>query len=522
MPGDSPSDQVRVAEVIGALCLATDLGVGLPFEHGLQSTLVAMRLAERVGVDRATAEQAYYGCLLFYAGCTADAEMQAELFAEGALLEMWSPVMFGSMRQNMGGILRALAAGDGVWPRRALRAVGKFPAAVKGHESHVAALCEVAQMLGSHLGLPGSVSGLLVDLTERWDGKGPLRRLRGEQIPLAIRIVHVARDATIHLRLGDAAYVVGVIKERSGGAFDPAIVDIFASAAGEILDFDDQGSAWDAVLAAEPRPQRVLRGPEVDEALVAISAFADLVAPHLVGHSSGVAELAAGAARHAGCSDEDATAVRRAALVHDVGRVGVPFGVWQRPRGLTADEWEMVRLHPYHSERVLNRSPTLAALAGIASCHHERLDGGGYHRGMPAAGLPRLARLLAAADAYHAMTEDRPHRAALSPDAAAAELREQARAGRLDPDSVVAVLGAAGHRPGAIARPAGLTAREAEVLTLLARGLATKQIGRALGVTAKTADHYVQQVYAKIGVSTRAAAAVYAMQHGLTTWENSR
>lgn len=146
----------------------------------------------------------------------------------------------------------------------------------------------------------------------------------------------------------------------------------------------------------------------------------------------------------------------------------------------------------------------------------------GYHRGTPAAGLPPHARLLAAADAYHAMTESRPHRDALSPEAAAAELRDQARAGRLDPDSVAAVLEAAGHPPGTISRPGGLTAREAEVLTLLARGLATKQLGRTLGVTTKTADHFVQQVYAKIGVSTRAAAAVYAMQHGLATWENSR
>ncbi|MDN5933853.1 MAG: hypothetical protein L0I24_22745, partial [Pseudonocardia sp.] len=220
MRGDSRSDQIRVAEVIGALCLATDLGVGLPFEHGLQSTVVAMRLAERMGVDRATVEQAYYGCLLFYAGCTADADMQAELFAEGALLDRWLPVMFGSARENAGGILRALAAGDGVWPRRALRAVGKFPTAVAGHRSHVAALCEVAQMLGGRLGLPDSVSGPLVHLTERWDGKGPLRRLRGEQIPLAVRIVHVARDAALHLLLGDADHVAAVIGGRSGGAFD--------------------------------------------------------------------------------------------------------------------------------------------------------------------------------------------------------------------------------------------------------------------------------------------------------------
>jgi len=132
--------------------------------------------------------------------------------------------------------------------------------------------------------------------------------------------------------------------------------------------------------------------------------------------------------------------------------------------------------------------------------------------------LPSLARLLAAADAYHAMTERRPHRPALLPQQAADLLGQEARDGRLDADSVAAVLEAAGHAAPRLPRPAGLTGREAEVVGLLARGLQTKQIARALGISAKTADRHVQNAYAKIGVSTRAAAAMFAMQHGLTAW----
>jgi HD-GYP domain-containing protein (c-di-GMP phosphodiesterase class II) len=210
--------------------------------------------------------------------------------------------------------------------------------------------------------------------------------------------------------------------------------------------------------------------------------------------------------------------VSRAALVHDLGRVAVPVRIWQQAAPLTPDDWERVRLHAYYSERVLTRSPFLAALAVVASYHHERLDGSGYHRGTAATELTPPARLLATADAYHAMTEPRPHRAAYSPAQAAETLGQEARAGRLDPDAVTAVLEAAGQRVPRIGRPAGLTEREAEVVALLARGLQTKQVARRLGISVKTADHHVQNAYAKIGVSTRAAAALFAMQHGLTSW----
>src|SRR5215207_1560086 len=168
--------------------------------------------------------------------------------------------------------------------------------------------------------------------------------------------------------------------------------------------------------------------------------------------------------------------VRRAALVHDVGRVSVPVRIWQKAAPLTADEWERVRLHAYHSERVLCRSPFLASLARVVTAHHERLDGRGYHRGATAASLPPPARLLAAADAYHAMTEPRPHREALSPQRAAETLGDEARSGRLDADAVTAVLEAAGHPAPRLKRPAGLTEREAEVIGLIVRGSQTKQV----------------------------------------------
>jgi hypothetical protein len=230
----SSRDEVRTAEVIAALCLATDLGMGLPFEHGLHSTLVAMRLSERLGVDSETASQIYYGCLLFYVGCTADAEIAAELFDDGALLTHFTPVMFGTRVETTTGIMRALSGPGSGLPARALRVATRLPRAVRGYERHLAALCEVAQMLSDRLGLPPSVRGLFVHFTERWDGKGDPAGLSGEELPLALRVIHVARDAAFQHLLGGEDFAVRVIRARAGGAFDPAITALLADEVADI------------------------------------------------------------------------------------------------------------------------------------------------------------------------------------------------------------------------------------------------------------------------------------------------
>ncbi len=492
--------------------------MGLPLEHGLHSTLAAMRLGERLDVDDETARQTYFACLLFYVGCTADAEIVADIFPDDdALLTHFTPVMFGTRLETMAGIMRALATPGSPVPMRAAQIVRRLPKAVSGYRHHVTALCEVADMLTERLGLPSAIHGLFAQLTERWDGNGEPGRARGAEIPLPLRIAHVARDATFQSELRGEEHAADVVRRRAGGAFDPAIAEALVEGVGEILAFEQERSTWEATLACEPRPHLMLEGEAVDRALAAMGDFADLMSPYLAGHSAGVARLSVAAGERCGLG-AGLVDIRRAAYVHDIGRAAVPARIWQKPGPLSADEWEQVRLHAYHSERVLSRSPFLAALAPCATTHHERLDGSGYHRGAASAALSAPARVLAAADAYHAMTEPRPHREPLSPADAATILGHEAAAGLLDADAVGAVLEAAGQPPPRIERPAGLTQREAEVVSLLARGLQTKQIARALGISAKTADRHIQNAYAKIGVSTRAAAALFAMEHGLTAW----
>jgi DNA-binding CsgD family transcriptional regulator len=196
----------------------------------------------------------------------------------------------------------------------------------------------------------------------------------------------------------------------------------------------------------------------------------------------------------------DITAVRRAGLLHDLGMHGVPSSILDKPTPLTAPEAERLRMHPYYTQRMLARPEALNRLGAIASCVRERCDGAGYHRGLPGAAIPVTARVLAAACAYQAMTA----------------LRDEVRAGRFDPGAVDAVLAAAGQeRSRRRTGPAGLTPREVEVLSLIARGASTRQVAERLFITPKTAETHIERIYAKTGASTRSTATLFAMQHGL-------
>jgi HD-GYP domain-containing protein (c-di-GMP phosphodiesterase class II) len=505
--------------VIGALSLATDLSIGFDFEHGLRSTIVAVRLAEHLGVDAEVQTRVFYECLLQQVGCTADIHLRAEILGDtqAAVRDHLMSAWFGSSREMATAMVRAVSRGrPGL--AGATEIVRTVPRAARAMPRIDVACREVARMLIHRLGLPSPIAEDFAYVDERWDGKGGPGRAAGEEIPMAMRIAHVARDIDVQRVLGGFELATAVVANRSGSFFDPRIADCFAENAVEILDFDGGASAWAEALASEPAPAVTLKGRGVDRALEAMGDFADLVSPQFAGHARGTSRLAAAAAERCGRGSEGAALVRRAGLVHDVGRVGVTTSTWQKGSPLTSGDWERIRLHPYHSERVLSRSPFLASLAPVASAHHERLDGSGYHRGSDASGLSPEARILAAADAYQAMTEARVHRAALDPTKAAGELAEECDAGRLDATAVGAVLDAAGHQAPPLLQPGGLTEREAEVVGLIAHGLQTKQVALALGISAKTADRHIQNAYGKIGVSTRAGVALFAMQNGLAAW----
>lgn len=516
--GPQAEERVRAVEIIASLCLATDLGMGFPIEHGLRATLMTMRLCDLLNIDAETASQTYYASLLMYSGCTTDTDVSSQLFVGGSTKNI-TPVQFGGPLEALAGVMRALSDADSPRYRRAYEIVTGLPRAAQHLKPHFTTLCEVAEMLAERLGMPPATCTLFTNLTERWDGKGVLRRAAGEDVPLPLRIVHVARDAAFQRVIGGDEHALAVVGRRAGGAFDPEIVEVFRSESRQVFAAADTAtSAWDATVAVEPRPWLTLHGESIDRAISAMGNFADLVSPYLAGHSAGVAELAAAAAGLCGFSDADKVAVRRAGQLHDLGRVAVHPLVWTKSGDLTAYEWEQVRLHPYHTERIVINSSFLAPLGSVAGAHHERVDGSGYHRGATASALPPAARLLAAADAYRAKVEPRSYREPCSSEDAASHVIDKVKRGTLDAEMVAAVVEAAGQPHPRFERPAGLTEREVEVVAMVARGKQTKHVARALDISVKTADRHIQNAYRKIGVSTRAAATLFAMEHGLISW----
>jgi putative nucleotidyltransferase with HDIG domain len=509
-----PNDELRLADILAALSITTDLAMGQPPEKAIRACVLATALARHMGSPELEVADVYWTTLLKHLGCTATSH--EELF----LLGPDGPELRArSERTDVARPAEVLAwmktVGQGSGPGR-LRYVART--VVGGKEAAntiMRAVCEVASHLADRLGMNEGVRRALNESLERWDGKGAPTGRRGEDIALAARIAEPATQAVIFHHLGGSEAAMAMIERRAGGWFDPAVADAFRAVGPRTLERLTADDPWIAVLDAEPEPGRRIPRDGVD---VVAETFADMVDLHsafTLSHSSEVARLAASAAERLGLSDRGQ--VRRAALFHDLGRAAVGTGVWEKPGTLTTSEWEQVRLHPYQTERILARSTALSPIARLAGMHHERQDGSGYHHGASGAEVSIQARVVAAADAYQAMTQDRAHRPARDADDAARVLEAEARSGVLDPECVRAVLAAAGQTSTGTRTPwpAGLSDREVDVIRLIARGVSNKEIAAALVISPRTAEHHVQHIYGKIGVSTRAGAAMFAMEHGL-------
>lgn len=512
--GTATAGAVRLAELVATLSLATDLGRGQPMEHCIRQTAIALRLADLLGLGEDDRIATYYVGLLDSVYCHADAHEQALWFGDDIGLKADTYAADPDSARYLMLMLRRLGSADTGLARA--RRIGSFPAqgwrAVNGFlRTHTALQVQFAERVG----LPANAREGLRHSYERWDGRGP-EKTPGPRIPPAARVVALADVAEVHHRDGGVEAACEVARERSGSHFDPALVELFCAHAADVLAHPGPAPSWDAVIAAEPGLRRVVQDSELEGVLEAVADLVDMKSPHMAGHSRGVANLAARAARILELAPDEVVALRRAGLLHDIGRLGVSNAIWDKRGPLTAAEVERVRLHPYLTDRMLAGLSALGAVGALAARHHERLDGSGFPRGLTAAGLSRADRVLAAADVYHAMIEPRPYREARAPAAAAVELRAEVVAGRLDGEAVNAVLTAAGQQaPARREWPCGLTAREVEVLGLLARGHANKEIARRLVVTPKTVSSHVEHIYAKIGVSSRAAATLFAAQHGL-------
>jgi HD-GYP domain-containing protein (c-di-GMP phosphodiesterase class II) len=513
--GGSDPARVRLAELVAALSLGVDLGFGQPMEHVLRQCMIALRLAQCVGLDEDQRSVVYYTAMLINVGCHADAHEQAKWFGDDIALKS------GKYDHELGSLSGALATlrmlGSGNPPLHRFRVGVEF--AVSGHrelngmiEQHSA----LARRLAEQLRLSVDIQEAVGAAYEQWDGKGWPGNLEGNAIPIASRLGMIGEFVEVAHRIGGIGAAIDLAEQRAGSQFDPTLATALCVNAETVLGGLDAGHTWDAVIDAEPSLGVRLSDAEFDAALMAIADFVDLKSPCMLGHARAVSGLVVEAGAKVGLGDVELATLRRAGLAHGFGRLGVSNAIWDKRGPLGAGEWERVRMHPYLTQRILHQSAALAPLGAIAVQHRERLDGSGYPRGLSAGAISVPARILGAVDAYQSMCEPRPYRNAFMPEVAAKELRAEAKAGRMDGDVVEAVLGAAGHR---VARrregPAGLTAREVDVLRLVARGLSNKEIGARLVIAPKTARNHIEHIYVKIGVSNRAGAGLFAMQHGL-------
>ena len=502
---------IRLVEVLAALSLASDVGHDQPLEKSLRNAVIAARLGEELGLRGDELSATFYVALLRSMGCTSNS------FETAALL--------GGEDLAFLGLVQRFAGGDGrAWIRAAsqqVAAVAPELAEVRDErwfatEGRVAgraardSACEVSMSLARRLGLSPRVQESLDHVYERWDGHGP-GAIGGEALHLPARVSHVVDIVEIADRSGGLPAVLDVVRRRSGTHFDPAIAAVVERHASDLLAGLDNDDMLEAVLAAEPPPHPRRPASELEALARAIADFADLKSPWTLGHSPSVAELAASAA-----APDDRQPLLIAGLLHDLGRVAVPNGIWDRAGRLGPAQLERVRLHTYYTERILARTPVFAGYATLAGASREQLDGGGYHRAIGEAALSAPMRLLGVADAYVAMTSARPTAPRWRPTP-----RPRSCTGPSPPGSSAARRSRRCSRPPATAtrphrrRPRGLTEREVEVLALVARGQTNKQIAGELYLSPRTVQHHVAHIYDKIDRRTRAGAAMFALEHRL-------
>lgn len=508
---------MRVAEILGSLSLSTDLADGFSLEKCLRTAVIATRLARLASGDPKVHRSVFWSSLLRFTGCTGFAHEEGRYYSAGddrSLRATLAYVDFSRPRDFLGRALAYIAPEAPLIDRA--KAVGRLLSTPSAPRQHALAQCEAGQAFARTVGMP-DVGAVLRLRGERWDGRGPLKLAQEEALPFAARVSDVADVAELFGYTHGPAEAAAELGRRRGGELDPSLVDLFLSHAGELWPGIFEGSVWELFLEAEPKPWRTA---ETDADRVqyfsAFAALADLSSVYTLGHSSAVAALAGRAAEIMGLAPAEVTLAQLAGLSHDLGRVAVAIGIWEKRGSLSPYERERVRTHSQQTETILRLAPALGDLAEVAAAAHERGSGRGYHRRLSSQSVPLVARILAASDVCVALGSERPHRPRLPRAELEHELRSLERSAELDPRATRAVLEAAelGVRR-APRRDCGLTEREVEVVRLVAVGRTNSEIGALLGMSPRTAQKHVMNVYQKLGLESRAGVALFAVEHGL-------
>jgi HD-GYP domain-containing protein (c-di-GMP phosphodiesterase class II) len=503
--------QLRIADPLIGLSAIGDLGRGLEPGHAARTCFIGCRLARALDAGDDTVRAVFYTALLQHIGCIAHAHDTAALDG-GRTIQVLSAADrtdFSRPADILSTFLTEVSDGGGLLTRLRLL----IPAARMG-KVVARTSCEVGEATARRIGLSADVQTALRHMQEWYNGKGGFLGSKGEEIPLAARIVLAAFTVSIFDLLAGPQAAVETARMRAATMLDPDVADCFVRQGEAILTELSSGDVLRSLSDEEPDPKNCVGEDGVDEIAIAVGEAVDLKTPYTHGAARRAFDIVGAAAPGVGLETAVAGQASRAAALRDIGKAALNNAVLEKPGPLTEIDREQVRLHAYHSERVLSRSPALAAEVKFAGLHHERQDGNGYHRGLNGVSIPMAGRVIAAADALVAMTQPRPQRAALSLDEACARLTGDRG---LDADAVAAVVAAAQGSSRSRRRrlPAGLSERQVEVLRLVAKGLTNRQIAERLVVSPRTAEHHVQDIYLKIGVASRAAAALFASEHDL-------
>ena len=509
-----------MASLLGVLARAGAMGRGQPEGHVERACYIGMRIADELRLSVEQRADVFFATLLVHAGCTAgNTELAAFLAADELAAQRELCLCDPRNMVECLAWMRRNVAPTASLPERVQRVLQMMFQGERIFADVERGCSDVAARIAARLGMPATTSHALRNVCETWNGKGPAH-LRRSAIPLPARIAHVAMVVEVFVRERDRDQALEAIGRRAGKSLDPEIVQALT-----VVGRDE--ALWTAladpslprrILDEEPGTPRFIDDGGLDDVCFAFADFVDLKGPGKGAHARSTAELAERTARVLGVPETEVTLVRRAALVHDLGQVGVPSFVLSKAAPGPAERAQ-IALHPLLTERLLSPVAALRDVAAVAAAHEERLDGSGYPNGVSGDDIPRAARILAVADEYDEAIRGGRGQPPLSPEAALKAV--EAGAGtRFDPACVRALSRALGEQPPSLtprSLPAGLSEREAQVLQLAARGLTLKEIARDLGLSVHTARHHLEHVYEKIGVSTRAGAALFAAEHGLLT-----
>lgn len=507
-----------LAALLCALSFATGLGFSGHMDHGLGSAALGLQLADALALAPEEREALFYGALLKDVACTACAAGIAAFLPDEEQVSLADVILMDPSRvSDLIGWLSRYFRVDARFPQRIARLFSFLVQCGSVVKETMRSHCEVAEVFARHLGFPDYVGLTLRYQWERWDGMGMAYGLRGSAIPRPARILHLVQVLDLTYRFGGPEAARAIAQENCGTRFDPQGVNAFLRLV-QRADFwqaIEEQTTQEALLARRPPTAAGhLEGDQIECMCETLADFIDLKTRETWHHSRTVAEIAVRMGTRLGLDLRDLTTLRRAALVHDIGKVAIPIGILTKGEQRSHSEWETYRLHPYYTQRILERVEALRELAPAASTHHEWVNGQGYYRQLRGEQIPFAGRILAVANTYARLVQQKQ-------PAEAVQMLHPLVGKHYDPVCYHALVSSVTHAdsPESVrrtVRKAGeLTEREIEVLRLVAQGRNTPQIAHTLDISRKTVEHHVAHVYNKLGVSCRAAAVVYAVQHGL-------